>query len=113
MELKFHEYESVSTNLNKNGEIRINIEQQDLFVLPAEASILVEGKLLKTDGTSYADTDLVTLANNGIMHMFSEISYYLSNQLVESIHDPGQATTMIGFLKYPAEFQVSEGMNQL
>ena len=45
--------------------------------------------------------------------MFSEISYYLSNQLVESIHDPGQATKMIGFLKYPAEFQVSEGMNQL
>ena len=48
---EFHEYESVSTNLNKNGEIRINTEQQDLFVLQAEAYILVEGRLLKTDGT--------------------------------------------------------------
>ena len=110
---EFHEYESVSTNLNKNGEIRINIEQQDLFVLPSEAYILVEGRLLKTDGTAYADTDVVTLANNGMMHIISEISYYLSNQLVESIHDPGQATIMIGYLKYPVEFQVSEGMNQL
>ena len=110
---EFHEYESVSTNLNKNSEIRINIEQQDLFVLPSEAYILVEGRLLKTDGTAYADTDVVTLVNNGIMYMFREISYYLSNQLVESIHDPEQATTMLGFLKYPVEFQVSEGLNQL
>ena len=83
---EFHEYESVSINLNKNGEIRVNIERQDLFV-PSETYILVEGRLLKTDGTAYADTDVVTLENNGIMHMFSEISYYLLNQLVESIHD--------------------------
>ena len=45
--------------------------------------------------------------------MFCEISYYPSNQLVESVHDPGQATTMLGFLKYLVEFQVSEGLNQL
>ena len=110
---EFHEYEPVSTNLNKNGEIRINIEQQDLFTLTPKAYLLVEGRLLKADGTSYADTDVVALANNGIMHLFSEISYQLSNQVVETIHTPGQATTMIGYLKYPVDFQLSEGMNQL
>ena len=111
---EFHEYEPVSTNLNKNGEIRINIEQQDLFTLPSEAYLLVEGRLLKADGTSYTDTDVVTLVNNGIMHiMFSQISYQLSNEEVEIIHSPEQATTMIGYLKYPVEFQLSEGMNQL
>ena len=26
---EFHEYEPISTSLNKEGEIRINIEQQD------------------------------------------------------------------------------------
>ena len=71
---EFHEYEPVSTNLNNNGEIRITIEQQDLFALPSEAYLLVEGRLLKADGTSYADTDVVTLANNGIMHLFSQIT---------------------------------------
>ena len=110
---EFHEYEPISTSLNKEGEIRINIEQQDLFTLPSEAYLLVEGRLLKADGTSYADTDVVALVNNGIMYLFSQISYYLSNQEVETIHDPGQSTTMIGFLKYPVEFQLDEGMNQL
>ena len=119
---EYHEYESVSTNLNKTGEIRINIEQQDLYVLPSEAYLLVEGRLLKFDGTPYAvgtpdapttGADVVTLVNNVIMHMFSEISYYLSNQQVETISNPGVATTMLGYLKYPVEFQVGEGMNQL
>ena len=110
---EFHEYEPVSTNLNNSGEIRINIEQQDLFTLPSEAYLLVEGRLLKADGTSYADTDVVALVNNGIMHLFTQISYQLSNQEVETIYSPGQATTMIGYLKYPVEFQLSEGMNQL
>ena len=111
---EFHEYELVSTNINgSNVEIRINIEQQDLFTLPSDAYLLDEGRLLKADGTSYADTDVVALVNNGIMHLFSQISYQLSNQEVETIHSPGQATTIIGYLKYPVEFQLSEGMNQL
>ena len=110
---EFHEYESVNKNLDTTGEIRINIEQQDLFTLPSEAYILVEGRLLKSDGTSYAETDNITLVNNGIMHLFSQISYQLSNQEVETIYQPGQATTMLGYLKYPVEFQLGEGMNQL
>ena len=110
---EFHEYESVNKNLDTTGEIRINIEQQDLFTLPSEAYILVEGRLLKADGTSYTDTDPVTLVNNGIMYLFSQISYQLSNQDVETIFQPGQATTMLGYLKYPVEFQLGEGMNQL
>ena len=110
---EFHEYEPISTNLNKEGEIRINIEQQDLFTLPSEAYLLVEGRLTKADGTSYENADAITLVNNGIMYLFSQISYSLSNQEVETIHDPGQSTTMIGYLKYPVEFQLGEGMNQL
>ena len=110
---EFHEYEPVNKNLNNSGEIRINIEQQDLFTLPSEAYILVEERLLKTDGTPYANEDAITLVNNGIMYLFRQISYQLSNQDVETIFEPGQATTMIGYLKYPVEFQLGEGMNQL
>ena len=110
---EFHEYDPISTSLNKEGEIRINIEQQDLFTLPSESYLLVEGRLVKADGTSYADTDAITLVNNGIMYLFSQISYYLLNQEVETIHDPGQSATMLGYLKYPVEFQLGEGMNQL
>ena len=111
---EFHEYEPVNKNLNTSGEIRINIEQQDLFTLPSEAYILVQGRLLKkVEGTPYDHGDAITLVNNGIMYLFNQISYQLSNQDVETIFEPGQSTTMLGYLKYPVEFQLGEGMNQL
>ncbi|XP_065651027.1 uncharacterized protein LOC136079232 [Hydra vulgaris] len=111
---EFYEYEPIArTSLNSTGEIRINIEQQDLFTLPSEAYLLFEGRLLKLDGTAYANADAVSLTNNGIMHLFSEISYQLSNQNIESVYFPGQATTMLGMLKYPNDFQLAQGLNQL
>ncbi|XP_065662925.1 uncharacterized protein LOC136085538 [Hydra vulgaris] len=111
---EFYEYEPIArTNLNSTGEIRINIEQQGLFTLPSEAYLLFEGRLLKLDGTAYANADAVSLTNNGIMHLFSEISYQLSNQNIESVYFPGQATTMLGMLKYPTDFQLAQGLNQL
>ena len=111
---EFHEYEPVArTNLNSAGEIRINIELQDLFTHPAESYIQFEGRLSKTDGTAYANADAVALTNNGLMHLFSQVTYSLSNQEVESVFHPGQATTMIGMLKYPNDFAKAQGLNQL
>ena len=47
------------------------------------------------------------------MHLFSNIKYQLSGQEIESLYYPGQATTMLGLLKYPDDFQKSQGLNQL
>ncbi|XP_065651183.1 uncharacterized protein LOC136079373 [Hydra vulgaris] len=75
-----HEYEPINgTNLNSSGEIRINIEQQDLFTLPSKA----------------------------------RITYQLSNQVIEAVYYPGQATTMLGMLNYANDFQLAQGLNQL
>ena len=109
-----HEYEPVArTNLNSAGEIRINIELQDLFSHPAESYLMFEGRLTKADGTAYANADAVALANNGLMHLFSQISYFMSNQEIETVFHPGQATTMMGMLKYPDDFSRAHGLNQL
>ena len=53
-----HEYEPTThTNINTAGEIRINIEHQDLFALPYEAYLLFEGKLVKAaDDGAYANS---------------------------------------------------------
>lgn len=111
---EWHEYEPVSrTNLNTAGEIRINIELQDLFSHPAESYLLFEGRLTKADKTAYANADAVAITNNGLMHLFSQVSYSLSNQEIESLFHPGQATTMLGMLKYPNDFQLAQGLNQL
>ena len=47
------------------------------------------------------------------MHLFKRIRYDLSGQEIENIEHPGQATTMLGLLKYPDDFSKSKGLNQL
>ena len=109
-----HEYEPITgASLNNSGEIRINIETQDLFTHPSESYLVFEGRLTKDDGTLYADADNVALTNNAIMHLFSNIKYRLSGQEIESLYNPGQASTMLGLLKYPDDFSKSVGLNQL
>jgi len=114
-EYEFHSYEPiVGTNLNNPGEIRLNIETQDLFTHPAESYLVFDWKLVKAaDGTVYADADVITLTNNAMMHFFSNIKYQLSGQEIEPVFHPGQATTMLGLLKYPDDCQKSKGLNQL
>ena len=56
---------------------------------------------MKADGTAYANDDVVTITNNGLMHLFSNMKYQLSGQEIESLYYPGQATTMLGLLNVP------------
>jgi len=65
------------------------------------------------DDAAYANADIITLTNNAMMHLFNNIKYQLSGQEIESLFHPGQATTMLGLLKFPDDFQKSTGLNQL
>ena len=104
----------VGANKNTPGQdIRITIETQDIFTHPSESYLIIMGQLLKTDGTPYDRDNRVSLANNGIMHLFKRIRYELSGQEIENIMNVGQATTMLGLLKYPDDFSKSKGLNQL
>ena len=108
-------YEPVAgTNLNAPGQdIRLTIETQDIFTHPSESYLIIEGRLIKDNNNSYGNDDLITLTNNGIMHLFKRIRYELSGQEIENIMNVGQATTMLGLLKYPDDFSKSKGLNQL
>jgi len=97
-EYEYHSYEpTAGTNLNNPGEIRMNIETQDLFTHPAESYLVFDRKLVKAaDDAEYANADVITLTNNAMMHLFSNIKYQLSGQEIESVFHLGQATTMLG-----------------
>ena len=75
--------------------------------------LIIEGRLTKNDNNSYGNADLVSLTNNAMMHLSKSIRYELSGQEIEKIMYPGQATTMLGLLKYPDDFSKSKGLNQL
>ena len=109
------EYEPVvGTGFNNpGGDIRLVIETQDIFTHPSESFLTIEGRLRKANNNDYGNDDLITLTNNAIMHLFRAIRYELSGQEIEKINHPGQATTMLGLLKYPDDFSKSKELNQL
>jgi len=114
-EYEYHSYEPITgTDLNRPGEIRLSIETQDLFTHPSESYLVFDSKLVKNANDAiYTDADIIALTNNAMMHLFSNIKYQLSGQEVESLFHPEQATTMLGLLKFPDDFQKSTGLNQL
>ena len=65
---------------NSRGEIRISVETQDLFTHPIKSYLPIEGRLTKADGSAFADADNVSLTNNGMMYLFKNIKYQLSDR---------------------------------
>ena len=122
-EYEYKEYNPiVGTNLNR-GSIVLTIESQDIYTHPSESFLVIDGRLtlkddrannpVVNDAKSLKDDDIVTLINNGIMYLFSDIRYHLASHEIEVLQNPGRATTMLGLLKYPDDFVKSQGLNQL
>ena len=118
-EYEYKEYNPiVGTDLNR-GSIVLTIESQDIYTHPAESFLVIEGQLAApvappVGGVApYADADVVTLINNGMMYLFSDVRYHLASHEIEVLQNPGHATTMLGLLKYPDDFTKSQGLNQL
>src|SRR5678815_1614608 len=109
---EFREYESQNPAAINNGQaIQIDIQNQDIFTQPSKSYLLVEGRLASTTNAAYAAATLVTLINNAIPYMFSQIRYLANNTEIENIASPGQATTMKGMLVYGDAFARAEGLN--
>ena len=118
-EYEYKEYNPiVGTNLNR-GSIVLTIESQDIYTHPAESFLVIEGELRRraraVDGAVqyYADDAVVTLINNAMMYLFSDVRFHLASHEIEVLQNPGHATTILGLLKYPDDFNKSFGMNQL
>ena len=119
-EYEYKEYNPIAGkagDLNR-GSIVIVIEAQDIYTHPAESYLIVEGELIKAARggggviVRYADADLISLVNNGIMYLFSDVRYHLASHEIEVLQNPGHASTMLGMLKYPDDFNKSQGLNQ-
>ena len=123
-EYEYKEYNPIAgTNVNR-GSIVITIEAQDIYTHPAESFLIIDGKLIKEavapgpnppagSDLVYDINDDVALINNGMMYLFSDVRYHLASHEMEVLQNPGQATTMLGLLKYPDDFSKSFGINQL
>ena len=112
-EYEYKEYNPITgTDLNR-GSIVLTIEAQDIYTHPAESYLIIDGQLINNNGNDYGNNDIATLINNGMMYLFSDIRYHLESHEIEVLQNPGQASTMLGVLKYPDDFNKSQGLNQL
>ena len=113
-EYEYKEYNPIAGNIGdlNRGSIVIVIEAQDIYTHPAESFLIVEGQLIKDDNTRYPNDNNVNLINNSIMYLFSDVRYHLASHEIEVLQNPGYATTMLGMLKYPDDFNKSHGLNQ-
>ena len=118
-EYEYKEYNPIAgTNFNR-GSIVITIESQDIYTHPAESFLIIEGRLIKLAvgpggaDIPYNEDAVISLINNGLMYLFSDVRYHLASHEIEVLQNPGYATTMLGMLKYPDDFNKSQGLNQL
>ena len=118
-EYEYKEYNPIAgTNFNR-GSIVITIESQDIYTHPAESFLIIEGRLIKLAvgpggaDIPYDEDAVISLINNGLMYLFSDVRYHLASHEIEVLQNPGYATTMLGMLKYPDDFNKSQGLNQL
>ena len=110
---EYKEYNPITGAPLNRGSIVLTIESQDIYTHPAESFLIVEGKLVKkADGGVYDAHTLITLINNGIMYLFSDVRYHLASHEIEVLQNPGHATTILGMLKFPDDFSKSQGLNQ-
>ena len=100
------------TQLNSAGQITITIENQDQFLHLHNSYLLIEGNVLKAVDTRYADADLVALANNGQLYLFSSLKLTFAGQTVEHVNYPGQATSLPGLSSYSSTYYKVCGLAQ-
>ena len=112
--LETYAFQPISgTQYNSAGQITIRIENQDAFFFPRRSWLQIEGKLVKAAaGAVYGDADDISLTNNGLMYLFDNIKYELGGQEIESLYQPGYATTILGLTKYSSNFNMGPGLNQ-
>jgi len=109
-EYEYHSYEPIAgTDLNRPGEIRINIETQDFFTHPSESYLVFDGKLVKNaEDAVYADADVITLTNNAMMHLFSNIKYQLSGQELKACFTLGRKQRCLGCCNFQMIFKKAQ-----
>ena len=117
-EYEYKEYNAIAGTDFNRGSVVITIEAQDIYTHPAESYLIIDGHLRKRARgvggivQNYAAGDTITLINNAMMYLFSDVRYHLASHEIEVLQNPGYATSILGMLKYPDDFNKSHGLNQ-
>lgn len=100
-----HSHQPYAANsFNNNDEIRIPIQQQDVYTHPHNSSLYIEGKLVKDDGEASTTAKFV---NNGVALLFDEIRYEIGGVVIDRVRNPGITSIMKGICSFNANESTS------
>lgn len=85
---EYHTYTPYSLSYNNNDEIRINIQSQDLYVIPSESYLYIQFSTTRRNGDAIQAGDGI-LTSNFIAHLFNEIRYEINGFEVDRCKTPG------------------------
>lgn len=97
--MQYHAYNPYTTTFNNNDEVRISIQQQDLYLLPHESFIYIEGTVARI--TDVAE-DVVAPLWNGCQayFMFDDIRYEMNGIEIDRCKNVGITSTMKGLVSH-------------
>ncbi|XP_011865082.1 PREDICTED: uncharacterized protein LOC105560514, partial [Vollenhovia emeryi] len=96
VKIETHSYNPfANTSFGHSDEIRIPIQQQDLYTLPHESFLYIEGKL--TTAKQVPEFDVV-LGNNCVAFMFDEIRYELDGVEIDRTRNVGITSTLKNYV---------------
>lgn len=112
----YHTYTPYLQSFNNNDEIRISIQNQDLYVLPSESYIYVEGTVSGETNAALSSFVNIKLKNNFVANLFDEIRYELNGIEIDHTRHLGITSTLKNFVSLSATESVSmynAGWNKL
>ncbi|XP_036139520.1 uncharacterized protein LOC118644637 [Monomorium pharaonis] len=101
VKIETHTYNPyANTTFGHSDEIRIPIQQQDLYTLPCESYLYVEGKVTKQ---ATVDGATVTLGYNCVAFMFDEIRYELDGVEIDRNRNMGITSTLKNYVSLSSD----------
>lgn len=98
VKLERHSHLPYTHSFNNNDEIRIPVQQSDIYTLPWGSHIYIEGRVTRTNDAAVSKT--AKFVNNFFCHLFEEIRFEVGGRVIDSVRNPGIATTMKGLVSY-------------
>lgn len=99
--VQVHSYNSYTTSYNNNDEIRIAIQQQDIYVLPHESFIYVELTVTRNENATEGAV-MPSFINNAAAFLFDEIRYELNGVEIDRCKNVGITSTLKGYVSFTA-----------
>ncbi|XP_039276058.1 uncharacterized protein LOC120349644 [Nilaparvata lugens] len=89
--IEYHSHAPYTASFNANDEVRIPIQQQDVYTLPSESYLHLEYTVHGADNAAVAGTPCVS---GFFANLFSEIRYEINGVEVDGIRNPGVTSLM-------------------